>query len=85
MREFLRLDPATLYLPPSRRNGPDRGKSLKHFSRHGTPSRRGGWVHADGPGEWDHVREPTRRPIEGPTASVDSVDPAACVPAPPAW
>jgi hypothetical protein len=35
-REFLQVDPATLHLPSSRRDGADPIKLLRQFSKHGT-------------------------------------------------
>ena len=36
MPEFLDVDPAELYLPPSRRQGADPGKLARQISRHGS-------------------------------------------------
>ena len=33
--ERIEVDPATLHLPPARRQGPDPGKFWRHVSRHG--------------------------------------------------
>ena len=36
MAEFIDVDPAELYLPPSRRQGADPGKLARQISRHGS-------------------------------------------------
>lgn len=36
MREFIDVDPADLYLPPSRRQGADAGKPARQISKHGS-------------------------------------------------
>jgi len=35
MREFIDVDPAELFLPPSRRDGADPGKLARQISKHG--------------------------------------------------
>jgi hypothetical protein len=36
MRELLDVDPSELYLPPSRRHGPDAGKLARQISKYGS-------------------------------------------------